>query len=94
MILVSACGRVLVRARGGCPRAGGSDARRSLGIALPFLANTPGWIFTEAGRQPWIVYGLMKTDVGGVSAVAADVAGTLIGFILLYTRARRRSTPR
>src|SRR5690606_28575850 len=32
-----------------------------LGVALPFLANTMGWIFTEMGRQPWTVFGLMRT---------------------------------
>jgi cytochrome bd ubiquinol oxidase subunit I len=55
-------------------------------IVTPFLANTFGWLFTEMGRQPWIVYGLMKTGAGispGVST--ADVAFTLGGFVLLYT---------
>ena len=55
-------------------------------IVTPFLANTFGWLFTEMGRQPWIVYGLMKTGAGispGVST--ADVAVTLGGFVLLYT---------
>ena len=59
-------------------------------IAAPFLANTFGWLFTEMGRQPWIVYGLMNTAQAfspGVSAT--DVAITLGGFVLLYTRARR-----
>ena len=36
-------------------------------IAAPFLANTFGWLFTEMGRQPWIVYGLMKTGLAGVA---------------------------
>jgi cytochrome bd ubiquinol oxidase subunit I len=31
-------------------------------IALPYLANTTGWIMTEVGRQPWVVFGLMKTE--------------------------------
>jgi cytochrome d ubiquinol oxidase subunit I len=55
-------------------------------VVTPFLANTFGWLFTEMGRQPWIVYGLMKTGAGispGVST--ADVAFTLGGFVLLYT---------
>ena len=30
-------------------------------IPLPFLAHTAGWVLAEVGRQPWIVYGLMKT---------------------------------
>ena len=54
------------------------------GIALPFVANTAGWIFTEIGRQPWIVYGLMKTGSGVSNVPAADVAGTLITFVVVY----------
>jgi cytochrome d ubiquinol oxidase subunit I len=55
-------------------------------IASPFLANTAGWIFTEMGRQPWIVYGLMKTVQAESPTVSvADVAFTLGGFVLLYT---------
>jgi cytochrome bd ubiquinol oxidase subunit I len=55
-------------------------------IAAPFLANTAGWIFTEMGRQPWIVYGLMKTGLAASPTVStADVALTLAGFTLLYT---------
>src|ERR1700735_1750332 len=55
-------------------------------LVTPFLANTFGCLFTEMGRQPWIVYGLMKTGAGispGVST--ADVAITLGGFVVLYT---------
>ena len=55
-------------------------------ILAPFLANTAGWIFTEMGRQPWIVFGLLKTDVSASPTVSlADVAFTLGGFVLLYT---------
>jgi len=35
----------------------GSCGSRFFAIALPFVANTTGWIFTEMGRQPWVVYG-------------------------------------
>jgi len=56
-----------------------------LGISLPFLANSAGWVFTEAGRQPWIVYGLMKTSAGVSAVSGADVAATLIVFVALYT---------
>jgi len=55
------------------------------GIALPFIANTTGWIFTEAGRQPWIVYGLLTTTKGVSSVPAADVLATLITFLLVYS---------
>jgi cytochrome d ubiquinol oxidase subunit I len=55
-------------------------------IAAPFLANTAGWIFTEMGRQPWIVYGLMKTGLAASPSVSTGyVIGTLAGFTLLYT---------
>ncbi len=56
-----------------------------VGIVLPFIANTTGWIFTEAGRQPWIVYGLMATAKGVSAAPVADVAGTLAAFVVVYT---------
>ena len=36
---------------------------------LPVLANSFGWIFTEVGRQPWIVNGLMTTEVGVLSLI-------------------------
>ncbi|MBN1530462.1 MAG: cytochrome ubiquinol oxidase subunit I [Thermoleophilaceae bacterium] len=53
--------------------------------ALPFLANSAGWIFTEMGRQPWVVFGLLKTDVANSPSVSvAEVLITLIGFTLLY----------
>jgi cytochrome bd-type quinol oxidase subunit 1 len=45
-----------------------------------------GWLFTEMGRQPWIVYGLMKAGAGiSPSVSTADVAITLGGFVLLST---------
>ncbi|ABK52373.1 cytochrome bd quinol oxidase subunit 1 apoprotein [Acidothermus cellulolyticus 11B] len=55
------------------------------GIALPLVANTAGWIFTEAGRQPWIVYGLMTTASGVSTVPVADVAATLGSFVAVYT---------
>jgi cytochrome bd ubiquinol oxidase subunit I len=52
---------------------------------LPLAANSIGWIFTELGRQPWIVFGLMGTAAGvspGTSSL--EVALTLVTFTLLY----------
>jgi cytochrome d ubiquinol oxidase subunit I len=55
-------------------------------IAAPFLANTFGWLFTEMGRQPWMVYGLLRTARGSSPIVSVtDVALSLGGFTLLYT---------
>jgi cytochrome bd ubiquinol oxidase subunit I len=52
---------------------------------LPFIANSAGWVFTEMGRQPWVVFGLLKTnDAGSPSVGTAEVLITLIGFTLLY----------
>ncbi len=57
-----------------------------LAIAFPYLANTTGWILTEMGRQPWIVFGLMKTS-DGVSPVINPgmVWASLVGFVLMYS---------
>ena len=55
------------------------------GAALPFVANSAGWIFTEMGRQPWVVFGLLKTEVAGSPSVSvAEVLISLVGFTLLY----------
>ncbi len=54
-------------------------------ITLPYLANTAGWILTEVGRFPWIVYGLVKMQDGVSKAVTGGMLLTsLIGFILVY----------
>ena len=55
-------------------------------IPLPYLANQLGWIVAEMGRQPWIVYGVMKTsDAVSKSISVSQVVFSLIGFVLLYT---------
>jgi cytochrome d ubiquinol oxidase subunit I len=59
-----------------------------LAIALPLLpvaANSFGWIFTEMGRQPWAVFGLMTTASAVSPGVSAgEVLTSLITFTLLY----------
>jgi cytochrome d ubiquinol oxidase subunit I len=53
-------------------------------IPLPYLANELGWTLAELGRQPWIVYGLMKTS-DAVSPIAVSQVGTsLVAFFLVY----------
>jgi cytochrome d ubiquinol oxidase subunit I len=55
------------------------------GIAFPFLANFAGWILTEAGRQPWVVYGLLRTEDAVSSTVSAWTVGLSLGvFASLY----------
>ena len=52
---------------------------------LPFIACFAGWIFTEMGRQPWVVFGLLKTaDANSPTVSATEVWITLVGFTLLY----------
>jgi len=55
-------------------------------IAFPFLSNFAGWILTESGRQPWVVYGLLTTE-DAVSGVVStwSVASSLVVFVSLYT---------
>ena len=57
-------------------------------ILLPFLplaANSFGWMFTEIGRQPWIVYGLMPTAIAvSPTTTMLQVAITVVGFTVLY----------
>jgi len=54
-------------------------------IPLPVLGNSFGWIFTEMGRQPWVVYGMLRTADGvSPSVPAATVALSLTVFTLLY----------
>ena len=56
------------------------------GIAFPFLANFAGWILTEAGRQPWVAYGLLKTEDAVSGSVSAWTVGLSLGvFVSLYT---------
>ncbi len=52
---------------------------------LPLLANSFGWIFTEIGRQPWVVHNLMTTQAGVSPSVGvAAVLTSMIVFTLLY----------
>ena len=54
-------------------------------LFLPFLANTAGWIMTELGRIPWIVYGLMKIEDGVTPIVSAGhVLISFLGYTLVY----------
>lgn len=54
-------------------------------IPLPYIANELGWILAEVGRQPWIVYGIMKTSDAYSLIQPGQVVVSLIGFILVYS---------
>ena len=57
-----------------------------LSFPFPYIANTTGWMTAELGRQPWLIYGLMRTSEGTSSHVSAgNTLFTLIGFMGMYT---------
>ena len=55
-------------------------------VACPHIANFCGWCTAEIGRQPWVVYGLLKTSDGlSKNIQASQVMGSLIMFVVMYT---------
>jgi cytochrome bd ubiquinol oxidase subunit I len=55
-------------------------------LPLPYIANTAGWLTAEMGRQPWLIYGLMRTSEGFSKYVNdSNALFTLLGFMGLYT---------
>src|SRR5215831_1111385 len=57
-----------------------------LAVPFPYIANTAGWMTAEFGRQPWLVYGLLRT-VDGYSNLVSPGNGwfTFLGFLGMYT---------
>ena len=54
-------------------------------VLLPQIANQAGWISAEIGRQPWVVYGLLKTsEAYSPSVSAGEVLTSIIIFSLVY----------
>jgi len=54
-------------------------------LVLPYFANASGWILTEMGRQPWIVYGLLKVqDAVSPNLTPVDLLISLIGYTAVY----------
>ena len=84
MLLLMAAGLWLMR-RGRLERSGWFLKVSVPAMALPFIANTTGWIFTEMGRQPWVVYGLLKTSQARSPDVSlASIVISLIAYVVLY----------
>jgi cytochrome bd ubiquinol oxidase subunit I len=55
-------------------------------LPLPFIANTAGWMTAELGRQPWLIYGVMRTSDGPSMQVSSgNTLFTLLGFMGMYT---------
>ena len=61
-------------------------ARLALAVPfMPLIGNSFGWIFTEMGRQPWVVFGLLETKSGVSPTSSVGLVGTsLVVFTLLY----------
>jgi cytochrome bd ubiquinol oxidase subunit I len=54
-------------------------------LVIPYVANASGWILTEMGRQPWIVYGLLKVqDAVSPNLTTFDLLISLIGYVAVY----------
>ncbi len=56
-----------------------------LSIPLPYIAIQLGWVVTELGRQPWIVWGMLRTADAASAISTLQVATTLVGFFLIYS---------
>ena len=83
--LVALVGLWLARVPGRLERSGRFHSVALWALAIPLVANLAGWIFTEMGRQPWVVYGLLLTRRAVSPTVSAWWVGiTLLGFTLLY----------
>ncbi len=54
-------------------------------IPLPYIAIMLGWAVAEVGRQPWIVYGLMRTSDAVSPIPGSNVAISLVAFIVVYS---------
>ncbi len=56
-----------------------------LAFPFPYIATTAGWWTAELGRQPWVVYGILRTaDAGSSHVHSGDVVFTLLGFAGMY----------
>jgi cytochrome bd ubiquinol oxidase subunit I len=54
-------------------------------IPLPYIANEAGWMVAEVGRQPWVVYGVMKTSDAVSPISVSQVLPSLVAFVLVYS---------
>jgi cytochrome d ubiquinol oxidase subunit I len=55
-----------------------------LSIPLPYIAIEAGWVLAEVGRQPWIVYGVMRTSDAVSPIATSQVLVSFLAFILVY----------
>jgi cytochrome bd ubiquinol oxidase subunit I len=84
MILLALVGVFLAR-RGVLERKRWFHRAAIAGAVLPVVGNFSGWIFTEMARQPWVVFGLLRTNQANSPHVGvSSIVLTLVGFTLLY----------
>ena len=70
---------MILNGTGSCSRPCSSPFR------CPILPGQLGWVVAEVGRQPWIVYGVLKTaDAVSKTVSTFQVIGSLLGFTVLY----------
>jgi cytochrome d ubiquinol oxidase subunit I len=85
MLLVATAGQVLMRSNGRLWRSDGFLRLCTWFAPLGFVAVISGWVVTEVGRQPWTVYGLMRTaDSVSPSLTGHDVAISLALYVIVY----------
>ena len=85
LVLFPLLGIWLMRRPGRLERTRWFNHAAVVGIFVPIVANWTGWIFTEMGRQPWVVYGLLKTsDARSPDVSMASIILSLTGYIVVY----------
>jgi cytochrome d ubiquinol oxidase subunit I len=83
LTIVLVIGLIMLR-RGAVYRAGWLHRTLTYCIPLPFVANLGGWLLRELGRQPWAVYGVLRTSDAASHVSTALVAGSLTVFAVLF----------
>jgi cytochrome bd ubiquinol oxidase subunit I len=85
LVALPLAGLLLARRPGRLERSRWFYGAAFVGVFLPILANWSGWIFTEMGRQPWVVFGLLKTsDARSPNVSEASIIVSLAAYVLLY----------
>ncbi|GAA4093093.1 cytochrome ubiquinol oxidase subunit I [Nonomuraea soli] len=84
MFIVSAIGVILMSFRGAVRRSRVLHWMLMLAIPIPFLTTIAGWLFRELGRQPWAVFGLLRTEDAVSHVTQGQMLTSLIVFSTLF----------